>query len=283
MAVYVISDTHFGHENILKFERRNFKTIQEHDEYIISLWNKTIHKTDTVYHLGDVGLTKTGYLETIIPRLNGYKILIMGNHDRKGCSKARFERMGFNEVHPEPVYYTPKVLLSHEPSMEALNNPFVINIHGHLHCSKLSLDNFYNVNCFFTDYKPVRIDKYVRLTETMPKREEKFLEEWYAKYYVFTNTTERNDVITDEDGHIQYENTLKYRFSKSIDYDGEIVVDNIVSIFEDDKIVKYVVKETLEDSIIVKNHKVSEKKLLLSDRNYLWFKTVRIKNDFQED
>ena len=103
------------------------------------------------------------------------------------------------------------------------------------------------------------------------------------EYYVFTNTTERNDVITDENGHIQYENTLKYRFSKSIDYDGEIVVDNIVSVFEDDKINKYVVKEISEDSITVKNHKVPEKKLLLSDRNYLWYKTVRIKNDLQED
>ena len=50
--VFFIGDTHFGHDNALRF-RTQFSSIQEHDEFIIERWNKTVHKRDLVYHLGD--------------------------------------------------------------------------------------------------------------------------------------------------------------------------------------------------------------------------------------
>src|SRR5574344_1744695 len=98
MSVFVISDTHFGHKNIIKFEKTQFSTIEEHDETIIRNWNRVVtRKEDVVYHLGDVGLTKGDYLKSAISRLRGYKILIMGNHDRKNASRQYFLDIGFDE------------------------------------------------------------------------------------------------------------------------------------------------------------------------------------------
>jgi len=54
---YYISDTHFGHVNIVKHDSdngaRTFSSIQEHDELLIKNWNRVITKQDEVYILGD--------------------------------------------------------------------------------------------------------------------------------------------------------------------------------------------------------------------------------------
>ncbi len=77
---YFIADTHFNHENIIKYCNRPFKNSKEMNEYIISKWNSVVTKDDIVYHLGDVGFGSTEELKKLVSSLNGTKILIRGNH-----------------------------------------------------------------------------------------------------------------------------------------------------------------------------------------------------------
>ena len=81
MKVFIISDTHFNHANIIKYCNRPFKDTKEMDEMMIKNWNETVSNKDIVLHLGDFGLGKKEYIASIVKRLNGKKILIMGNHD----------------------------------------------------------------------------------------------------------------------------------------------------------------------------------------------------------
>lgn len=80
---YFIADTHFNHENIIKYCNRPFKDSKEMNEYIVNKWNSIVRKDDIVYHLGDVGFGSTDELKELVGRLNGTKILIRGNHDFK--------------------------------------------------------------------------------------------------------------------------------------------------------------------------------------------------------
>ena len=223
MAIFVISDTHFGHKNIIKFERTQFKTIEEHDETIIRNWNRIVTSDDDiVFHLGDVGLTKGDYLKSVISRLRGHKILIMGNHDRKNTSRQFFLDAGFEEVYDKPYFFNSRVLFSHEPAREAFENFFIINVHGHLHGSILALKNFINVSCKYTNFGPINIEKILKKLPPLKDRDEKFLEEWYAPFYKFDEGTDRTDIAIREDGIINLEESKKMRFEKSKNQDKNI-------------------------------------------------------------
>lgn len=182
---FVIADTHFGHANVIKFERTEFSTITEHDEHIIKMWNSVVRPKDTVYLLGDVALNLNQQeITDRVGQLNGHKILIKGNHDRN--TDAFYYRVGFEKVINGPVYIkNGTVILSHFPVMEALNNPYVINIHGHLHNSKLTLSNFICVSAKLLNYTPMNIDDILNKLPPLKSRWECFTKEWYFKYTDF--------------------------------------------------------------------------------------------------
>lgn len=76
-GTWFTSDTHFRHAMVA--ELRGFATAGEHDEAIIANWNDWVDPGDTVWHLGDVGMSR-GFLP-LVDRLHGTIHLITGNHD----------------------------------------------------------------------------------------------------------------------------------------------------------------------------------------------------------
>ena len=93
---YFISDTHFGHKNVIRFCDRPFKTVTEMNNSMIEIWNSVVSDADTVFVLGDVFLCPEEEAKEYIERLNGYKVLVKGNHD---YSEKVMLRVGFDEFH----------------------------------------------------------------------------------------------------------------------------------------------------------------------------------------
>lgn len=72
MTIYFTSDLHFNHNQPFLYEPRGFSSIVEHDYEIIERWNSTIKPEDTVYFLGDIGMSNNiDYLVKCISILNG--------------------------------------------------------------------------------------------------------------------------------------------------------------------------------------------------------------------
>lgn len=81
--IFFIGDLHFGHENVIKFDNRPYKTVDEMNEDLIRRWNNKVSPGDIVYVLGDlIWKTYNKSAADLIKRLNGQIILIKGNHDR---------------------------------------------------------------------------------------------------------------------------------------------------------------------------------------------------------
>ena len=148
MTTWITSDLHFGHTNIMKFcpqSRARYKNDVDYmNEEMIREWNATIDSEDTVYILGDVAFLPAAKAVSIMQRLNGTKILVEGNHDRKLLNDPVFRRC-FAEVHKylDINYNGTKCVMFHYPIAEwDQMHRGSVHFHGHLHGNKSGLEGF---------------------------------------------------------------------------------------------------------------------------------------------
>jgi len=91
--IFFTSDTHFGHQNVIKYSNRPFRDKWDMDEQLISRWNAKVPENAIVYHLGDFSFSQPERTLEVANQLNGTIRFIRGNHDRgiKGPITRRFE------------------------------------------------------------------------------------------------------------------------------------------------------------------------------------------------
>lgn len=185
MKIFYIADTHFGHENIIRLDKRPFQNAKEMGEVMIKNWNAVVSKQDVTYILGDFCWGKEPEWLRILPRLNGSKVLIRGNHDLKSMSE-RLRHM-FQDVkdYKEISDDGRRVIMCHYPMLfyRSDYNPNVYMLCGHVHttrendflekwCEELlaarsedshSLANIYNVGAMmpWMNYIPRTLDEIV--------------------------------------------------------------------------------------------------------------------------
>ncbi len=173
---YYISDTHFGHANIIRYDNRPFENTGKMDEMLIERWNKTVSDEDTVYILGDFSWYTEEKTVKILESLAGHKVLIKGNHDKVSPKIAR----QFVKVcdYLELIDHNTRVILCHYP-MPFWNGQFRDSVHlyGHVHnshqwnvCENLRNElkqlqdipmRMYNVGCMmeWMDYTPRTLEE----------------------------------------------------------------------------------------------------------------------------
>lgn len=154
MKIFIISDTHFGHEAIIRYCNRPFTSVEEMDQTMIKRWNETVSNNDIVIHLGDFALCGKDKTREIIQKLNGKKILIMGNHDN--YSEQFYRDAGFHTVSRFPIIYDNFYMMSHAP-LQLTETTCYFNCYGHVHNDNKFVDNATS-KCYSverTGYRPV--------------------------------------------------------------------------------------------------------------------------------
>lgn len=164
--VRFIADLHLGHTNMAL--KRGFATAEEHDEHIISQWNKKVHKRDTVYILGDVTM-ESSKPYPLLNQMNGLKRVVLGNHD---MGKDIPELLKYVHSVSGMVKYK-GIWLTHCPVHEReLEFRVPRNIHGHIHEERIMQlesfgfkdewvphDKYHCVSCEHVDYTPVTLEE----------------------------------------------------------------------------------------------------------------------------
>ena len=129
---FVCADLHFCHENIIKYENRPWINADAMNWGLINNWNQVVSADDKVFVLGDVGFCGREKMSELVHRLNGHKMLIMGNHDRSR-SVQWWQDIGFEMVSRYPIIYDEHIVLMHEPPTYFNEATPYFYIYGHVH------------------------------------------------------------------------------------------------------------------------------------------------------
>ena len=173
--IFYIADMHFGHKNILKYDKRPFADTEQMDEEIIRRWNERVCDDDNVYVLGDAFFKGEERSIEIMKRLNGHKRLIRGNHDRNNGKLLKlWESVSEYEEIKDGGHL---VVLSHYPMMfYDHQHDGAVMLYGHVHNTRewelvekwqqelLQMDipaRIINVGCMmdYMDYAPKTLDE----------------------------------------------------------------------------------------------------------------------------
>lgn len=171
--IYVWSDIHFFHKNIIKYCNRPYPSVALMNQCLIGNYLNVVNPEDVVIFGGDIGFGSEKEINEILYNLPGYKIQIVGNHDihRDGT----LYQLAFDETHlslPVNVVggeYDFQLLFTHYPMDNVPKR--CVNVHGHIH-NKLA--NSWNINMCVehTNYAPLplsnvidRAKKYLDLYE----------------------------------------------------------------------------------------------------------------------
>jgi calcineurin-like phosphoesterase family protein len=162
---WLISDTHFGHHNIIRFCNRPLN----HEDIMITNWERKVGENDQILHLGDVAFGKPKEIyewAEVIKGLPGKKYLIKGNHDHTRSMKIY--KGIFEVVDPFVQDFSDiKFFFSHYPD-HPTSMEWDINVHGHIHNNPLrgdfspmvDLSKIYeNVSIEVTNYAPIKMEK----------------------------------------------------------------------------------------------------------------------------
>ena len=173
---WFISDTHFCHQNIIKFESRPYKNSEEMNKDMIKKWNEKVKNGHHVYIVGDFSFGNVEETATILQSLNGIKHLIKGNHDYS-ASKLRHlfaSIQDYKEIKIDVSFQSNKldVILFHYP-LESWNKSHhsSVNIYGHVHSYRNAIGtdflirkpkkNAYNASADIHGLTPVSFEELV--------------------------------------------------------------------------------------------------------------------------
>ena len=129
MNLYVISDTHFYHKNIIEFTGRP-------TDFSERLWKgfDTLEDEDVLIHCGDITMGMDAMVHEKLKTYKFKKWLIRGNHDKH--SIAWYTKNGWDSVFDEALIsmFGERILFTHAPYPK--RQDVSKNIHGHLHGGK---------------------------------------------------------------------------------------------------------------------------------------------------
>lgn len=194
---WVISDTHFGHKNIIPYCHRP----ENFEDVLLEQINEFVQPGDTLLHLGDLCYKGNAWFKNMVaPKIApqaGRKLIILGNHDHQRyafykqtgwsiCSPFYLPVMGF-QGHISLAKFAFRqwiVSFSHYqwsadsrdgklPGEDTTMHPYHHRIHGHIHNNGYYdgrntaggpdwrlvpyLAQHTNLSCEMTKYKPVNL------------------------------------------------------------------------------------------------------------------------------
>lgn len=167
MNLFLTSDGHFGHENIIKYANRPFETAYHMGSEMINRWNSKVGPKDTVIYLGDFCLGNGTHARNYFRDLNGTIIMLQNktHHDKRWLS----DKWDYHTRHApvkfvDPIYRVDAIetiVCCHFPIYVWENKHYgAWHAYGHIHSKEgVRTDFGINVGVDHWDYYPVEVSE----------------------------------------------------------------------------------------------------------------------------
>lgn len=187
---FFTSDWHIGHQRAIELDERPYQDLTQMHAGLIKNYNAQVPVNGICYFLGDIATHSSELTKEVLSKLNGTKVIILGNHDKN--SNACYA-MGFDVVLNNATIFISgqRVTLSHCPLRgvyredtkgmhgatglenwhgEHRQDPYSIedagqfHLHGHIHSpnegkSEKILGRQFDVGVPANKYRPVPISE----------------------------------------------------------------------------------------------------------------------------
>ena len=173
--IWLTSDLHDGHTNVIKYCSRPFKDTFEMSNSLIKNWNDTVSEDAIIYNLGDVSFGRTDACLRFLSSIKGRILLAKGNHDKRVVLSKKYLRDRFEDIQDMYTIETDKYIINlchYEMSSIEKTDKLVINLHGHRHSKNFLFENGQfriDVGVDAWDYKPVKLTDIIKLVEDYKK------------------------------------------------------------------------------------------------------------------
>ncbi len=188
--IFFTSDNHLGHAKSIEFTNRPFQHVKDMKDSMIRRFNSVVPENGLTYFLGDIGLVNSIGIKDFVDKLNGDKILILGNHDKAYNSmySAGFtavmdsfqltiakERVTFSHCPLQGVYREDMTRFDkavgtyyhkdYKHDKFSFRDEGQFHIHGHLHSKKgipssaVKLSRQWDIGVDGNKYQPVSISQ----------------------------------------------------------------------------------------------------------------------------
>lgn len=160
--IWLWSDIHWGHTNIIKYANRPYPNSRLMNECLIGNYLNTVKPQDICIFGGDIGFMKECDINHILNQLPGYKIQIVGNHDM--YRNGTLYELAFDETHLCMTIDVPdhdldvQLLITHYPMDNVPDG--CVNVHGHIHTHLADTWNL-NMCVEHTNYKPMHLKEFI--------------------------------------------------------------------------------------------------------------------------
>lgn len=181
MTIWLTSDTHFGHANILRLAERPFADVDEMQRALLAEINARVAPGDDLYILGDFSFKMTvDAAREVRRKIRCERVhLVPGNHDKDWSQPAV---AGTFIVEP-PICKVKleggkRLIMSHYPLLEWQGMAHdTVHLHGHIHATRVYNEanrergwRRYDVGVDANGYRPVSVEEVLAFFEGVEPR-----------------------------------------------------------------------------------------------------------------
>ena len=157
--VWIWSDLHLYHKNIIKYCERPFSDVGDMNGALFRAWKTTVGYNDHIICGGDIALAGSLGPDRLgqIKSMPGTKLTVLGNHDFSNKTGHPADTGCEHHCLTMVIDGDPPLLLTHLPLWNVPDG--CVNLHGHVHNNEpLRKGPYINICVEHLEYKPHRMD-----------------------------------------------------------------------------------------------------------------------------